>query len=193
MKVLVVFLWILISNAVVGVITTCLLLYTAFWTNYYVIPVLYLLWFVWTWNSSRKNNFSWKTLRELRMWKEYCSYFPIKLVKTTELDPNTNYIFACHPHGIFAFGPFGCFATEGANVKDIFPGLSMHFMIHSIPLALPFREFLLSHGILSVEKSSFNNLLSTGAGKVAVVMPGGLQEVLYTSTSGDLQLCLNNR
>jgi len=43
-------------------------------------------------------------LRGLRVWKRFSEYFPVCLVKTAELDPSKNYLFAYHPHGILSLG-----------------------------------------------------------------------------------------
>lgn len=38
--------------------------------------------------------------RSLLLWKFFADYFPVDLVKTTELRPDRNYLFALFPHGI---------------------------------------------------------------------------------------------
>lgn len=40
------------------------------------------------------------------------SYFPVKLIKTCEIDPNDSYLFCGHPHGIFCFGGTISFASD---------------------------------------------------------------------------------
>ncbi|CAG2181712.1 unnamed protein product, partial [Oppiella nova] len=52
-------------------------------------------------------------VRKWALWRHYANYFPLKLIKTTDIDPNKNYIFGCHPHGILCFSYFGaCSATK---------------------------------------------------------------------------------
>ena len=62
------------------------------------IPILYAIWY---WYD-RKNPFLGgrliKFIRNLPVWRHLANYFPIKLHKTTDLDPSKNYIFAFHPH-----------------------------------------------------------------------------------------------
>ena len=36
----------------------------------------------------------------LGLWKHLADYFPTRLVKTCDLDPDQNYVFVFHPHGI---------------------------------------------------------------------------------------------
>lgn len=38
-------------------------------------------------------------IREWRLWTYLRDYFPMKLVKTSDIDPSKTYIFGYHPHG----------------------------------------------------------------------------------------------
>lgn len=38
-------------------------------------------------------------MRRLEFWRWMKEYFPMKLIKTSDLDPSKNYIFGYHPHG----------------------------------------------------------------------------------------------
>ena len=67
-------------------------------------------------------------LRNLFIWKYFCSYFPIKLVKTAYLSPSQNYIFGYHPHGIITAGAFGNFATNGNNFSKLYPGINTRLL-----------------------------------------------------------------
>ena len=86
-------------------------------------------------------------LRNLKIWKHYANYFPVKLIKTTELDSNENYIFGNHPHGILCSGAFACFATDGAGWSKIFPNLIPSLLTLQIFHLVPgFREVLRPSG-----------------------------------------------
>eukprot|EP00983_Pelagomonas_calceolata_P015169 482898-Pelagomonas_calceolata.AAC.2 len=37
----------------------------------------------------------------VQFWRHLAEYFPAKLIKTGELDPQRNYIFCAHPHGAY--------------------------------------------------------------------------------------------
>lgn len=39
-------------------------------------------------------------LRGWRLWRYFASYFPLQLIKTVDLPPTRNYVFACFPHGV---------------------------------------------------------------------------------------------
>ena len=72
--------------------------------------------------------------RKSPLWKYYANYFPVKLVKTAELDPNKgNYLLGSHPHGIISVGAVASIGTDGAGWSKIFPNL--------IPYLLTLRLF----------------------------------------------------
>ncbi len=60
--------------------------------------------------------------------KLFRDYFPIRLIKTVDLDPKKNYIFGIHPHGIMSCGIFGNFASEATGFSEKFPGIRPHLM-----------------------------------------------------------------
>ena len=55
----------------------------------------------------------------LPVWRYAASFYPAKIIKTAELDPNGNYIFAAHPHGIFCSSLFLAFSTEGLGFSKV--------------------------------------------------------------------------
>ena len=60
----------------------------------------------------------------LPIWKYAASFYPAKIVKTAELDPDGNYIFGAHPHGIFCSSLFLAFSTEALDFSKLFPGVA---------------------------------------------------------------------
>ncbi|CAH3034204.1 unnamed protein product [Porites lobata] len=58
-------------------------------------------------------------------------YYPITLVKTSELDPQKNYIFGYHPHGFFTEGASIGFGTDACGFGEKFPGIIPHLAVHS--------------------------------------------------------------
>ena len=66
--------------------------------------------------------------RNWRIWKYYADYFPMKLIKTAELDPKKNYILGISPHGVMSFSAFCNFATEGTHFSEKFPGITTHLL-----------------------------------------------------------------
>ena len=85
-------------------------------------------WFLFDYDISSRGGRRFNIIRSLPAWRYYCDYFPIKLHKTTNLDPKKSYLFGYHPHGIISNGAFGSFATEGNGFSELFPGITPHLM-----------------------------------------------------------------
>lgn len=84
------------------------------------------------------------------MWRYFCNYFPIKLVKTAELDAKRNYLLCAYPHGIISTGAFGAFGTEAAGVGDVFPGMESVLVTLPQHFSSPFvRDLALGVGELA--------------------------------------------
>lgn len=152
-------------------------------------------------------------LRPMIWWKRYCDYFPVTLVRTAPLPPDRDYIIGYHPHGIISIGAFGAFGTDGARVMDIgvdgevtkmpdgrgfpalFPGIDRRLLTLPINFRVPFvREYLLSLGIISAGRASFQNWLkhADGPGHAVVVVVGGAEEAVET-LPGEMRLVLDRR
>lgn len=56
------------------------------------------------------------------------NFFPMRLVKTCDLDPKGNYMFAYHPHGIISLGAFCMFGTEARSFSSVFPGIDLRVL-----------------------------------------------------------------
>ncbi|XP_021948768.1 diacylglycerol O-acyltransferase 2 [Folsomia candida] len=161
-----------------------ILVYTFFFTRLWPLSLLYAIWIVYDRNTcnvgSRKNGTITKFFKNWVLWKYYVRYFPIKLVKTAELDPKRNYLLASHPHGILASGTFASFSTEANKVSTVFPNIQFNMLTLPLNFYLPiYRELCLGHGLCSAKKESMNYLLShPDGGRGAVLVPGGAQESL---------------
>ena len=42
-------------------------------------------------------------------------YFPVRLIKTVDLNPAKNYLLRYYLHGVISVGAFASFATEGTG------------------------------------------------------------------------------
>jgi len=83
----------------------------------------------------------------ISLWSIFANYFSLKLIKTEDLDPNRNYIFGYHPHGLATVGAGGNFLTEATQFSTLFPGIRPHLMILRFQFLVPFsREFFLKLG-----------------------------------------------
>jgi len=88
-----------------------------------------------------------KMARNNVFWRYFCNYFPLKLVKTVDLDPKKSYLFVSVPHGILSIGIFGSFASDVLDCKKLFPGLEIRAITLDQHFKIPiFREYPYSLG-----------------------------------------------
>ena len=93
------------------------------------------------------------------LWRYFVGYFPIKLVKTTDLDPKRNYLFGNHPHGILCAGAFSSFATDALGFKDKFPGIEPHLLtLQGQFWFFGYRELILASGACAATKEGMEYL-----------------------------------
>ncbi|KAK5887360.1 hypothetical protein CesoFtcFv8_015967 [Champsocephalus esox] len=165
-----------------GVTCTLLMFYLMF-TSLWPIPTLYFVWQVVDWHTPERGGRKTTFVRNWRVWDHLRDFFPIKLVKTAELNPNKNYIVGIHPHGIMCVGAFTCFSTESCGFKELFPGLRSNLVTLAGVFRLPlFREYLMFIGLLPVSKKSLTHLLTNrGKGNAAVIVIGGAAESLASA------------
>ena len=112
-------------------------------TPMFPVAFIYLTWtFVFNWSAPRRGGreFGSHFMRRLPLFRYISDYFPISLVKTSELDPGKNYIFGYHPHSLTAEGAFYSFATEALGFSEKFPGIIPHVAIHSRKYTLGFLD-----------------------------------------------------
>ncbi|XP_034147518.1 diacylglycerol O-acyltransferase 2-like [Esox lucius] len=154
------------------------LMFTSLW----LLPVLYLIWQLTDWQTPERGGRRSAFVRNWTVWEHVRDYFPMKLVKTAELNPNKNYILGCHPHGVLSIGAFISFSTEACGFKDLFPGVCSYLCtlggLFKIPL---YREYAMATGCCPVSKPSLEHLLSkSGKGNAVVIVIGGAAESLLS-------------
>jgi 2-acylglycerol O-acyltransferase 2 len=42
-------------------------------------------------------------IRNLSWYRHFANYFPVSIVKTVDLPPTKNYLFAVYPHGVIRY------------------------------------------------------------------------------------------
>lgn len=112
-----------------GPLSALFLSYILLASEYWWLTFLYLSWIFIDKDSQEcggRKPWIVKNFKSWTFWKYWVKYFPLKIVKTTDLDPNRNYLVGSHPHGICSAGAFGAFATDGGDFSKHFPGLSSH-------------------------------------------------------------------
>jgi len=131
-------------------------------------------------------------LRRRRFWKHFAAYFPISLTRTVTLDPEKNYIFGYHPHGIISVGAVCNFATFATSFDELFPGVDLRLLTLAVNFKVPFlREILLAMGVNDASKESITFNLSQKGRSVMLVI-GGAAESLETDV-GTNNVVLENR
>ncbi|KAJ0006620.1 hypothetical protein NQD34_013893 [Periophthalmus magnuspinnatus] len=163
-------------------------------SDWWILAVLYAGWLWLDWDTPVSGGRRWERLRRGYVWVLFRDYFPLKLVKTLDLDPKKNYIFGFHPHGVLVAGGFGNFCTEATGFSELFPGLTPHLLMLPFWFRVPlFRDYIMCGGLVSSCKSSLSYLLSrSGGGNVAVIAVGGASEALE-ARPGALTLQVKNR
>ncbi|XP_063302073.1 diacylglycerol O-acyltransferase 2-like [Pelobates fuscus] len=176
-----VFQWVL-TFLLMGAIFTLLFLYLMF-TSLWLIPVTYFTWLFFDWDTPERGGRRTQWVRRWTVWSCFREYFPIKLVKTSSLSPDKNYVLGCHPHGILSTAAFCNFATEANDFSNLYPGVCPWLAVLAGIFRLPvFRDYLMSAGIVPVSKDSIRFLLSqSGSGNAVFIVVGGAAESLQSS------------
>lgn len=185
--------WVL-SFLLVPLLSTGLLLYIAFFTAYSHLAFIYMCWAYYDKETPFKGGRRISFLRKASYWKYFNDYFPIKLIKTAELNGDKNYIFAYYPHGVLPAGLCGCFGNDNSSCKELFPELKMYCTTLDINFNVPFfREYSMGIGGISSSKESIKYVLDDKKkGSVAVIAVGGAAESFY-ATPGPYRIVLKNR
>jgi len=170
-----------LTVTVLPIISVCVFLYMLFYTRFWFVPIIYVSWIAiydkkTPKSGGRRSNF----VRGLAVWNYYRDYFPISLIKTADLEPQANYIFGYHPHGIIGCGAFCNFATEANGFSKLFPGIKPYLLTLNVQFFWPFlRAYIMSCGLCDVSRESINWVLTeNGKGNAAVIVIGGAEEAL---------------
>jgi len=140
-----VFQWTL-SFLIMGPVCLALMVCLLF-TPFYAIPLFYSVWYVYDWHATERGGRRWCWVRNWQIWKYFRDYFPVKLLKTSDLDPTRNYILGVHPHGIMCDGAFCNFATEATGFSKQFPGITPYLITINYQFYFPLhREYFMSGG-----------------------------------------------
>ncbi|XP_006819589.1 2-acylglycerol O-acyltransferase 2-A-like [Saccoglossus kowalevskii] len=182
------------SFVIMHTMATLLVLYVVFYTSYYWLALIYLCWLCYDWHTPSRGGRRAKWYRTWVLWRYFRDYFPAKLIKTHELDPQYNYVIAYHPHGIMGMGAFIHFGTEATGVSKLFPGITPYLMIMKILLNLPIvHDYYMLPGCCDVSRDSIEYILENSErGNACVILVGGAKESLE-SKPGTCLVLLKNR
>nr|CAD7434093.1 unnamed protein product [Timema monikensis] len=177
-----------------GPICWVLILYVIIFTRLYWLALFYLSWMWLDRKTPHQGGRRIEWVRKLKWWTYYRDYFPLKFVKTSDLDAGRNYLFCIIPHGVLCFGGFGCFATDAYNLSQEFPGIRFISVTLNMNMFMPLvRDFLMALGFCSVSPESLNHLLDNPeGGNAPCLVVGGATESLY-SQPGSYHVVIKRR
>lgn len=146
--------------------------------------LLYVGWFLGFDKKAGKTGVRYvESLRQRKFWKHLAGYFPISLTRTAKLDPEKNYIFGYHPHGIISVGALCNFGTYATGFDELFPGIDLRLLTLSVNFKFPlYREYFLAMGINDASKESIEYHMSK-KGRSVLLVVGGAAESLETNVS----------
>ena len=144
-------------------------------------------------DRSPKNGTRRRLFSRLGVWNHIRDYFPIRLVKTCDIEPNRSYVFGYHPHGVISMGALVNFASYATRFDEKFPGLNVHVLTLASNFMMPFlREWILGMGLCDASRQTCGTILRKGGGECILLAVGGAEESL-DAHPGTYRLTLKNR
>ena len=124
-----------------------------------------------------------KAIRQAKIWDYFRGYFPAQLVKTHELDPSKKYVFAYHPHGVYAIALF-CNIFFSRHFVTMFPGIDCYITTLPANFFFPiWRDFALMLGGGTCTAASIKERLRKGdPGHSMIIAIGGAEEFKHMSS-----------
>jgi 2-acylglycerol O-acyltransferase 2 len=175
------FVFVFLNN--LSVLGAAALIYLLF-TKFYWLTLAYLAFYVYDRSACETGGYDVPFVRKLRIWTWFRDYFPVSLIKTSDLDPTRNYLFCAHPHGIMCSGIVCSFATDACGFSEKFPGLRPHLLALRVNFLGPItREHNLLYGINVASKKALDFILNNRGkcakpGQACILIVGGVEEVL---------------
>lgn len=112
-----------------GVLIGILIIFGLFFMFYYFIVIFYIIW-VYFIDGKILEYGGWRLnyIRRLWVWKYFCDYFLIILIKIVEFDLSKNYVFGYYFYGIFCVGVFCNFVIEVMDFSSVFLGIILYLV-----------------------------------------------------------------
>ncbi|CAN9501559.1 unnamed protein product [Ophioblennius macclurei] len=164
-----------------GLAPTCIVLFFyLLFTRFWLISVLYSVWWFFDYDTPARGGRRVPFLCGISVWDYMRDYFPIKLVKTADLDPRHNYVLGFHPHGVLVAGAFTNFCTYATGFRKMFPGLTSYLLMLPLWFRVPFfRDYIMCAGLIPSDKeSAYFPFRHNRSGQAVVIAVGGAPESL---------------
>ena len=186
------------SSLITGFILYHLFCYTE---NGWIVTSLYAAWWAHDFNACNEGGRRWKWWRNLFVWRHLRDYFPVRTVKTAELDPTRNYIIGSHPHGLMCLGAGLSYVAKGDdNLEKIFPDIFFRMLTLREFYFFPgLREIMLAFGLSAATKENLDSILGhmhdgiRPKGKATIIVVGGAREVLRVDVTDRIVLVILKR
>jgi len=146
----------------------------------WLLALFYIAWYFYDLDSCNKGGRRIEWVRHCSFWKHLSNYFPVRIIKTAELDSEKgNYLLGSHPHGILCSGAFISLATEGAGWAKKFPNLVPNLLMLPAYFQVPgMREFMLLLAASAASPKNIDYLLGSHKnGQAVAIVIGGTREV----------------
>ncbi|KAJ3100192.1 Diacylglycerol O-acyltransferase 2 [Phlyctochytrium planicorne] len=206
LELLAVCIWIAIPTVLLFVVPVVVVVLTLIYPLTMIPVLLFYYGYIYVFERDVESRGGWgivgigKIFYGLSFWQNYRKYFKSRLVKTADINPNKNYIFCVHPHGVYAMGYFAAVTGNPKVFKSVFPGLDIFAVTLPINFRLPlWREFMLSLGMISCDRKALETVLmpkpkkgESQTGKALILVTGGGEEFLHM-TPKTMDLVINKR
>lgn len=172
------------------------LIITTLRSDYYWLVFLYGLFYYYDFDTFDKGTYRLPLLRKLPYVKHGCDYFPIKLHKECDIDPQHNYIIGIVPHAIL---PYGVVFGFNHKFNELFPQLTLHLCTLKNFFYWPLtREMGYLHGFTSASRKCLHYVLRNkgcwkSKGQVCNIVIGGAEEMIHTEPGECYNIILKNR
>ena len=166
----------------------------------WILTSLYLAWWAYDFNTCNMGGRRWNWFRNLFLWKYCRDYFPVRLVKTAEFDPNRNYICGSHPHGLLCLGIGVTSCTPYCDIEKMFPNIYFRLLtLREFYIFPGLREIMTAIGMSAATKENLDSILGTmhnglrPKGQATIIVVGGAREVLRADITDRIVLVILKR
>lgn len=165
-----------------GIIIYPTLMISLFITPFWFLSLFYALWMYYDRETPYNGGRKIKNWKKSTLSKYMRDYFPAGLVKTADLPPNKNYLFAAFPHGLLCSHASVNFLNDVDKFEEFYPNIDLYSAtLNSNFLAPIGRDLMLATGMVSVSENSLTTVLTrkpnSGTGMLIVV--GGAAECFH--------------